>query len=183
MPTFVHQHLQHHPPKSAPNSTRPSISQKCACAVTSTFNSTPNSIPNCMPLAPYRRSCKIGPVTGMPAGTRLSISPSPQTAPQTAPQNSTYTSTPNCTPPSTSSSILHLTFPALLEVRTPTAFSYLGKNNRLCIFFFFSLSMCFFRGAMEAGRVGAQHPASRPAEDGAPALAHAVQRHLHLLRA
>ena len=37
---------------------------------------------------------------------------------------------PNCTPPSTSSSILQNTFPFLLEVRTPMAFSYLGNKSQ-----------------------------------------------------
>ena len=35
---------------------------------------------------------------------------------------------PNCTPSSTQASISQITFPALLEVRSPVAFSYLGKK-------------------------------------------------------
>ena len=41
------------------------------------------------------------------------------------------TSTPNCTPLSTSP-ILQITSPSLLEVRTPIAFSYLGNNLQKC---------------------------------------------------
>ena len=37
-------------------------------------------------------------------------------------------------PPSTQPSISQITFPSLLEVRTPIAFSYLGNNNELASF-------------------------------------------------
>ena len=111
-----------------PPSTRPSLSQ----------NSTSASTPNCMP--PGRQSRKTAPPNCMPPSTRPSLSqnststistPScmpPGTRPSSS-QSSTSTSTPNCMPPSTRPSISQITFPYLLEVRTPIAFSYLGKNG------------------------------------------------------
>ena len=58
--------------------------------------------------------------------------PAPQTACPLAPgrqaRKAASTSTSNCMPPSTRPSISQITFPSLLEVRTPIAFSYLGKN-------------------------------------------------------
>ena len=55
-------------------------------------------------------------------------SPAPQTALQTAHPNNICTT--NCTPPSTQPSISQITFPSLLEVRTPIAFSYQGNKTR-----------------------------------------------------
>ena len=46
------------------------------------------------------------------------------------PKQTTCTSTPNCMPPSTLPSISQMTFPSLLEVRTPIAFSYLGNKTK-----------------------------------------------------
>ena len=58
--------------------------------------------------------------------------PAPQTACPLAPgrqaRKAASTSTSNCMPPSTRPSISQITFPSLLEVRTPIAFSYLGKK-------------------------------------------------------
>ena len=69
-----------------------------------------------------------GGVADVPGGrlrwARISNAPP---APQAASRKNTCTSTLNCTPPSTSPSISHITFPSLLEIRTPVAFSYLGK--------------------------------------------------------
>ena len=58
--------------------------------------------------------------------------PAPQTACPLAPgrqARKASTSTSNCMPPSTRPSISQITFPSLLEVRTPIAFSYLGNKQ------------------------------------------------------
>ena len=59
--------------------------------------------------------------------------PAPPTACPLAPgrqaRKAASTSTSNCMPPSTRPSISQITFPSLLEVRTPIAFSYLGKKE------------------------------------------------------
>ena len=122
MPSTVHQHLLH-PPKSAPNRTWQSISQKRARAVTNTSNSTAKSIPNCMPRAPCRQSRKLRPhrhperhprqhpeqhpqtaPLKHPAVNIARMCPrrhQPLTAPQAASQSATRTSTPNCMPAGT----------------------------------------------------------------------------------
>ena len=100
------QHHQHQRPKLRSPASNRQDARIRARACTST--------PNCMPpstLPSILKTC-----------ARTAIS-TPNSTPI-----STYTSTPNCcTPPSTSPSISQITFPSLLEVRTPVAFSYLGK--------------------------------------------------------
>ena len=110
---YVPQHHQHQRPKLY-SPLRPAVKmQKYACTVTPQ-NSTCKSTTNCMlpsTLASILKRC-----------ARTAISTSNSTP------ISTYSSTPNCTRPSTSPSISQITFPSLLEVRTPIAFSYLGKE-------------------------------------------------------
>ena len=103
------------PPKKMHSPLRPTVKmQKCAHQ-----NTTCTSSPNCMPpstLPSILKRC-----------ARTAISTSNST-PNSTPI-STYTSTPNRTPPSTRPSISQITFPFLLEARTPIAFSYLGKKS------------------------------------------------------
>ena len=110
----VPQHHQQHAKLHSP--LRPTVKmQKCADQ-----NTTCTSSPNCMPpstLPSILKRC-----------ARTAICTSNST-PLSTPI-STYTSTPNRTPPSTRPSISQITFPSLLEVRTPTAFSYLGKKGK-----------------------------------------------------
>ena len=96
------------------------------------------SVPNCVPLRQIvktqkcTRACTSTP-NCMPPSTLPSIwKRCARTAISTSNSTpiSTYTSTPNCCmPPSTSPSISQITFPSLLEVRTPIAFSYLGNYS------------------------------------------------------
>ena len=109
----VPQHHQQHAKLHSP--LRPTVKmQKCADQ-----NTTCTSSPNCMPpstLPSILKRC-----------ARTAICTSNST-PLSTPI-STYTSTPNRTPPSSRPSISQITFPSLLEVRTPTAFSYLGNKK------------------------------------------------------
>ena len=142
-------------PKRHSQTTRPSISQICTRTVTSTSsqNTTCTSTPDCMPpstLPSILQECART-VTCTPQNSTCT---STQTAcPSTLPLiqincartitsssnstlNSTYTKAPNCMPPSTQPSISQITFPSLLEVRTPEAFSYLGNDKSLNMFAF-----------------------------------------------
>ena len=116
------QHLHQHPKlhqTAAPNSTplHPAVIVKMRPHRRQhSQNSTCTSTPNCMPKS--IRSI-------LQNNQHHHPSPAPQTAPQTAHPNNMCTT--NCTPPSTQPSISQITFPSLLEVRTPIAFSYLGK--------------------------------------------------------
>ena len=105
-------HQEQHPKLHSP--LRPTCKmQKCARNVTPQ-NSTCTSTPNCMPpstLPSILKRC-----------ARTAISTSNSTP------ISTYTSTPNCTPLAPAINLANH-FPSLLEVRTPIAFSYLGKNS------------------------------------------------------
>ena len=72
------------------------------------------------------------PLSTRPSSSQSSIHQHPQTACPLTPGRHAWkaesTSTPNCMPPSTRPSISQITFHSLLEVRTPIAFSYLGKK-------------------------------------------------------
>ena len=87
------------------------------------------------PLAPSRQARKAASTSTsncMPPSTRPSISQSSihqHLAPGRQARKAASTSTSTCMPPSTRPSISQITFPSLLEVRTPIAFSYLGKNK------------------------------------------------------
>ena len=116
-----HQHLKspqtashsqdQHPKLHSP--LRPTCKMQKSARNVTPQNSTCTSTPNCMPpstLPSILKRC-----------ARTAISTSNSTP------ISTYTSSPNCTPPRTSA-ISQIPFPSLLEVRTPIAFSYLGKK-------------------------------------------------------
>ena len=94
-------------------------------------------------LAPGQRSCKnVPPPSPPPTNSRHQHPCTPSCLPPstrslilqncahsvTSISSSTCASTPSCMPPSTLPSILQIAFPSLLEVRTPTAFSYLGNT-------------------------------------------------------
>ena len=105
---------------------------------TSTANNTCTTTPNCMPPSTQPSISQKVPTP----------SPPPQTAPAQAPQAACplasilpnfahITSTSNRTPPAPGRqsckhapppSISQITFPSLLEARTPISFSYLGKD-------------------------------------------------------
>ena len=130
-----------------PSSTLPSILQKRHTPKQHLHTQTaPSSNPKQQFPAPCCQSRKSAPAPSpalpkqhqnqhpkLPKSTRSILqnctrtSPAPQTAPQTAHPNNMCTT--NCTPPSTQPSISQITFPSLLEVRTPRAFSYLGKKT------------------------------------------------------
>ena len=109
---------------------RPRRHQHLTAPQAASQSTTRTSTPNCMPactLPSILQKCART-VTCMYASTRPSISPAPQTAPKQHPKQHLHQHA-NCTPPSTLPSISQITFPFLLEVRTPIAFSYLVKTH------------------------------------------------------
>ena len=120
-----------------PSSTRPSPAPQTACRQSRKAAPPPAAQAGC-PLAPSSSQNSIHQHPKLHASTRPSISQSgtstssPSWMPPSTRQarKTASTSTPNCMPPSTRTSSSQITFPSLLEVRTPIAFSYLGKKKK-----------------------------------------------------